>query len=73
MKRCDSTVAVAAMCALCTAVLSAGTAKLEFQERVGEVVSADFGPMPKVDGSTIEVSFGPIDYVMLRLHAKERR
>ena len=52
---------------------NAQTAKLEFQERVGEVVSADFGPMPKVDGSTIEVSFGPIDYVMLRLGASRRR
>ena len=48
----------------CTA--SPQTAKLELQERVGKVVSADFGSMPKVDGSTIDVAFGPIDYVMLR-------
>ena len=35
-----------------------------------KVVSADFGPAPKVDGSKLNVSFGPIDYVMLRLGAQ---
>ena len=51
----------------CTA--SPQTAKLVLQERVGKVVSADFGSMPKIDGSTIDLSFGPIDYVMLRFTA----
>ena len=49
----------------CTA--SPQTAKLELQERVGKLLAVDFGSAPKVDGSTIEVSFGPIDYVMLRI------
>lgn len=43
------------------------TAKLTLQERIGEVVAADFGSAPKVEGSTIDVAFGPIDYVMLRI------
>ena len=34
------------------------------------VVSADFGPVLKVDGSAIDLSFGPIDYVMLRFAAQ---
>ena len=52
----------------CTA--SPQTAKLALQERVGKVVSADFGPMPKIEGSAIDLSFGPIDYVMLRFAAQ---
>jgi len=45
-------------------------AKLELQERVGKVVAVDFGAVPKVDGATIDVAFGPIDYVMLRFAAQ---
>ena len=52
----------------CTA--SPQTAKLALQERVGKVVSADFGPMPKIEGPAIDLSFGPIDYVMLRFAAQ---
>ena len=46
------------------------TAKLKLRERVGKVVAADFGAAPKVDGTTIDVAFGPIDYVMLRFSAR---
>ena len=46
------------------------TAKLELQGRVGKVVAADFGAAPKVDGATIDVAFGPIDYVMLHFAAQ---
>ena len=45
---------------------NAQTATLTLAERVGTPLAADFGPVPKIDGSRIEVSFGPIDYVMLR-------
>ena len=45
----------------------AQTAMLTLPELAGTVVSADFGPTPKVDGAVIDISFGPIDYVMLRL------
>ena len=46
---------------------NAQTATLTLPERIGTVISADFGPSPKFDGAMIDVSFGPIDYVMLRL------
>ena len=46
---------------------SAQTATLTLSEPAGKVAAADFGPMPKVAGNQVEVAFGPIDYVMLRL------
>ena len=46
---------------------NAQTAAITLQEGVGKVVAADFGPAPKVEGSTIHLSFGPIDYLMLQI------
>ena len=46
---------------------NAQTVTLTLPERMGTVVTADFGPAPKFDGAMIDISFGPIDYVMLRL------
>ena len=46
---------------------NAQTATLAIPERIGKIIAADFGPAPKAEGSTIDVSFGPIDYVMLRI------
>jgi hypothetical protein len=43
------------------------TVSLSLSERFGSVVSADFGPAPKVEDGRLALSFGPIDYVMLRL------
>ena len=43
------------------------TVSLSLSERFGSVVSADFGPVPKVEDGRLDFSFGPIDYVMLRL------
>ena len=43
------------------------TVALSLSERFGSVVSADFGPAPKVEDGRLALSFGPIDYVMLRL------
>ena len=45
---------------------NAQTATLTLAEKVGARLAADFGPAPKIDGGKIEVSLGPIDYVMLR-------
>ena len=46
---------------------NAQSATLTLPERVGKIAAADFGPVPKAEGSAINVSFGPIDYVMLRI------
>ena len=43
------------------------TVSLTLSERFGGVEAADFGPMPKVENGRIDLSFGPIDYVMLRI------
>ena len=43
------------------------TVTLTLSERFGGVEAADFGPMPKVADGRIELSFGPIGYVMLRI------
>ncbi len=43
------------------------TATLTLSERFGGVEAADFGPMPKVADGRIQLSFGPIGYVMLRI------
>ena len=45
---------------------NAQTATLTLAERAGAPLAVDFGPAPKIDGGRIEVSLGPIDYVMLR-------
>ena len=46
---------------------NAQTATLTLPEGIGKVVAADFGSTPKVEGSTIHLSFGPIDYLMLQI------
>ena len=46
---------------------NAQSATLALPERIGKIVAVDFGPAPRVEGSTIDVSFGPIDYVMLQI------
>ena len=46
---------------------NAQTATLTLPERIGMLVSTDFGPAPKIAGDRIDVVLGPIDYVMLRL------
>ena len=51
---------------------NAQTATLTLPERIGTEVTADFGPVPKIEGSTINVSFGPIDYLILRIARSEK-
>ena len=46
---------------------NAQTATLTLPGKAGTLVSADFGPAPKIEGGRIDVALGPIDYVMLRL------
>ena len=45
---------------------NAQTATLTLSENVGNPVSSDFGPAPKIKGRTLSVALGPIEYVMLR-------
>ena len=45
---------------------NAQTAAITLSEKVGKVVSADFGSAPNVDGNTVNVSLEPIGYRMLR-------
>ncbi len=45
---------------------NAQTAALMFSENVGKLISSDFGPTPKIDGGILNVTLGPIEYVMLR-------
>ena len=46
---------------------NAQTATLTLSENVGKLISSDFGPTPKMDGEMLNVTLGPIEYVMLRL------
>ena len=40
---------------------------IRFTERLGKIVSHDFGPRPTLEGDRLTVDFGPIEYVMVRL------
>ena len=42
------------------------TASVKLDASADKGVDADFGPMPKIADGTIDLSFGPIEYVMLR-------
>ena len=44
----------------------AQTATVALSEKVGAVLSVDFGSAPKVDGKMVEVSLEPIGYRMVR-------
>ena len=46
-------------------------ATLRLSEKFGEIVSADFGPAPALDGDRLDVAFGPIGYAMLRLEPRK--
>ena len=45
---------------------NAQTAVITLSEPVGKVVSADFAPVPKVDGNRVNLALEPISYLMLR-------
>ena len=52
---------------------NAQTAVITLDADAGAAVSCDFAPMPKIDGRNINVEFGPIDYMMLRLEGAPSR
>ena len=45
---------------------NAQTAAITLSEMLGEVVAADFAPVPEIDGKKMHVSLDPISYLMLR-------